>query len=159
MVKVSIGDSNGSGIPVTISKDGYNYIVYISSDVTNCKLSYIHGAGQLVSFKAEELKEVFDALLINTKGCIILNTIQKTVFDFVNNTYPVYYQHAVPIGYHNGFQYHVCFKNTIRVNSNCRTPEVDKPVIDKAAIKQNLCTLLKSKKRKTDYVDEFINSL
>ncbi len=164
MVDIKVGATTTSGLPIVIKKVnnnpyGYGYTVYVGSDGTNCKLSYIHGAGNLVNFSAEDLKQAIEACLNQAKGCVILNTTAPAIFKFIKDNYPVYYEHAVPIGYNNGFQYHVCFKNTLKVNLNCREPNVEKPVFDKASLKQNLYTLLKTKRRKADYVEEFVNSL
>lgn len=161
-VKVGFQGPSGQHLITCTSVGGYNRTLYLASDATNCKLSYIHGAGQLAGYSEEDLKTVFDQILNSAKGCVILNTINKTISDFINKTYPVYYYNEVPIGYGTGFQYHICFQNVIKVNTSCRQPvklEVKNPLDEKAAIKQKLHDLLKSKRRKTDYVDEFINSL
>ncbi len=158
MIELVAGTAGTYGIPIGIKgTTGYAPTIYVSTDGTNCKLSYIHGAGNLQGLKEEELKTVFDGTLIHAKGCVILNTTSITIFNFIRKTYPIYYQHSVPIGYGTGFQYHICFKNVIKVNGACRDPQ---PLpTDKMGIKQKLLTLLKDRRRKTDYVDEFINSL
>lgn len=160
MIDVKFGTPAAYGTPVSIKRKESDWprTIYLSSDATNCKLSYIHGAGGLSDFNEEDLKQIFDSILNAAKGCIILNTTSKKIFEFIKTTYPTYYQEEVPIGYNQGFQYHVCFKNTIRVNANCREPLQAKPM-DRAIIKEKLQSVLKAKRRKMDYVDEFINLL
>lgn len=131
----------------------------LTGDSSNCKLSYIHSAGYLNLISDENKKEVMNFLLDKAKGCVILNTTNEKVFNFLKNNYPTYYANKVPIGYGTNYQYHVCIKNTIRVNQNCRLPEGLNGNIDKNTIKDKLNTILKSKRRKTDFVDEFIRSL
>jgi hypothetical protein len=130
--------------------------LYLSEDGSNCKLSYIHQGGQLSSVEDDkEKKEIVDYLLTQAKGCIILNTTNKKVYEFIAKTYEVYYKHEVPIGYSNGYQYHICFKNTVKPNAYCRKPKA----ADTGDIKDKLLKILKDKRRKADYVDEFIKSL
>lgn len=159
MIQLKIEDSTTNGIPVLLKTErGYLGHIYVGSDHTNCKLSYIHGAGCLSGRTQEEIKEVIKKILGITKGCVILNTKYKDVFTAITSLYPVYYASEVPIGYNNGFQYHVCFKNTVKINGSCREPKKLES-LDKTIIKQRLMETLKIRRRKTDYVDEFINSL
>lgn len=145
---------------------GYGRFVIIDSDTTNCKLSYIHGAGCLSIYKDNQIKESIDILLKYCKGCVILNTTQKKIVEVIQKHYPVYYSHNVPIGYGTNYQYHICFKNTIKENSNCRGPETNTPAfaasgktLDIGMITNKLNEILKKKRRKNDFVDEFIKSL
>ena len=131
-------------------------------DPTNCKLSYLHGLGILgaVGVSDEEKLEIINSLLKYCKGAVIINTINKEVFDFIKGNFQYYYTEEVPIGYGNKYQYHICIRNLIMYKSACRQPEVKpQPTIDKEAIKTKLLTLLKKKRRKSDYVQEFIDSL
>lgn len=120
----------------------YGSTVYTETDHTNCKLSYIHGTGILEQYDDKDKKEIIDFLLKNLKGCIILNTIIKDVADFIEKTYPTYYYHDVPIGYCNGYQYHICFKNVINVNESCRTPKKS------ASVKAHVEVIVKRKAKK-----------
>ena len=151
-------ETQGTYVKIENEK-GIRRYIELATDSSNCKLSYIHQAGSLADFNEAELKEVFDHVLNSLKGCVILNTIQKKVFDFIKTTYPVYYAQEVPIGYNGGYQYHVCFQNIIRKNLNCRAPEVKASDLNKATIEAKLIDVLKKKRRKTDYVIGFINSL
>lgn len=139
---------------------GVNFTV--SGDSTNCKLSYIHGIGSLKgNFKEEEYKAVIDTLLYRCKGTVLLNTIVKEVATFIKENYTHYYYQEVPIGYGNGYQYHILIRNDINPNRNCRNPEVKNPITSdfKASIKTKLLETLKKLRRKDDYVDQFVNSL
>lgn len=159
------GDYYNQVVRITdLPNNKYGITLYIGTDGTNCKLSYIHGAGSLAYVAKDLRKNVIDELLRKCKGCVILNTTEREIFNFIKATYPTYYAQEVPIGYYNGFQFHVCFKNTIVENRNCRIPNemVNVPageVPPKKVLRDKLIALLKSKRRKNDYVDEFINSL
>lgn len=131
------------------------FVAYIGDDITNCKLSYIHGIGSLYNVRSDnEKKEITDYLLKRCKGCVIINTTQKTIADFIRNTYPTYYYQELPLGYGTANHYHVCIQNTVFPNANCKAPT---PAKEKTEIKDKLIAFLKSKRRKTDFVDEFIS--
>lgn len=93
-----------------------------ASDNTNCKLSYLHGLGCLKTVNDEVKLIALNLALGYSRGCVIINTITKSVADFIAKHYPVYYYHKVPIGYQKGYQYHICIKNTIKENFYCRKP-------------------------------------
>lgn len=152
-----------------ITGTGAFMTVGVSGDVSNCKLSYIHRLGSLIGFTANQRKEIVDGVLKVCKGAVIINTTNKTVADWISKNYPTYFYNEVPIGYSNTFQYMLCIKNTIVVNANCREPlevkpksidvKIDTTALQKEVIKQKLVKVLTEKRRKGDYVDEFINSL
>lgn len=138
----------------------YNVNFLISKDSTNCKLSYIHGIGNLQQFDDEEKKEVLNFLLSRSDGCVILNTISKSVADWIVNNYPTYYYNQPPIGYNGGVQHHICIKNTVKNNGACRNPQpLSVNEITPAIIRDKLTRILRQKRRKSDYVDDFIKSL
>lgn len=150
-----------------IGKITYPITLWLSSDGTNCKLSYIHGIGSFAMLTKEELKQVVDRCLQDCKGAVYINSVSKEVISKLRELYPVYSYTEVPIGYNNGFQYHILIKNTVVININCKDPYV--PTATKATlptspiphdyIRTMLTTLLKKKRRKTDIVDEFIKML
>lgn len=141
----------------------YPVNLYISGDGTNCKLSYIHGIAALYgrSLTYEEQLECLEGCLKEAKGMVIINTIYKEMRDFIHKACQVYYSFEVPIGYQNGLQYHIGIRNHIINNPNCKIPKPLKSTTapEKDKIRDTLLRILKSKKRKADYVDEFINSL
>jgi hypothetical protein len=138
----------------------YNIGLELSGDAHNCKLSYIHQAGTLEYVKDNnECIDIINAILGKAKGMVIINTTSKRISDLIVNNYQVYYKHNVPIGYNNNFQYHIGIRNHIKVNDYCKIPIKKPESIEKAQIKNALLELLKSKKRKADYVDEFIDSI
>lgn len=152
------------GIPYQFSKfknEINNMVtVYMATDGSNCKLSYLHELGVLVNLTDENKKQVIDYLLNDCKGVVFINTTQPKVAQFIAKTYPVYFYSELPIGYYGKYQYHLCIQNIIRPNGHCRNPVVKKvDTLDKVDLKTKLNALLKTKKRKADYVDEFINSL
>jgi len=139
--------------------------LYTATDVSNCKLSYIHGIGSLAIVSEQERKAIIDGLLNESKGCVILNTTNEVVANFIKNTYPIYYFHKIPIGYGRSYHYHICIKNTVKLNNSCRDPEVvNQPIAveqhnNKVAIADKLLNILRKKRRKTDWVTEFIDTL
>lgn len=138
----------------------YNINLLISRDSTNCKLSYIHGIGNLQPFDDKEKKEILDFLLSKSDGCVILNTISKNVADWIVKNYPTYYYNQPSIGYSGGVQHHICIKNTVKNNTYCKNPQpltADK--ITPEIVREKLTKVLKQKRRKSDYVDDFIKSL
>ncbi len=137
----------------------YHIQLALSGDQNNCKLSYIHSAGNLAQITDDKEKiEVVNWLLGRAKGRVIINTTNEQVWNFLKTNYEYYYAHKVPCGYGSSFQYDICIRNVIILNQNCRAP-VKEIEIDKEIIREKLLTILKAKKRKTDYVNEFIKSL
>lgn len=138
----------------------YDIIVDLFGDPTNCKLSYIHGIGNIANLSDEDKKSVIEFLLKKAKGCVIINTINVNIYEYIIKNYTVYYNKKIPIGYGKNYQYHVCIKNNITINLNCRDPEPDESTgLTKEMIKDKLTSLLRRYKRKTDLVDKFIESL
>jgi hypothetical protein len=145
-----------------VNGSNYGVTLYLQDDATNCKLSYIHGAGILYNVSDQIKKQIIDELLKHSKGSVILNTTQKIVTDFIEKNYETYYYHSVPVGYGNAFQYHICFRNNIVINTSCRKPMIEATTnseITKDKVKVKLMEVLKMRKRKVDYVEEFINLL
>lgn len=147
--------------PYNVEIDGeYICCLTLSGDETNCKLSYIHGIGNLTNTSINNWKLVIDGALKKLKGCVFINTTNKRMAEFIRDNYITYCYNELPIGYNNGFQYHVTIKNDVNPSNYCRKPEillVDKTI--KENLKNKLVTFLKSKRRKADYVDELIDSL
>lgn len=162
--------------PVTgyyVNVEGKDYPMYISSDITNCKLSYIHGIGAIWSYtqKEELIVNAIKEVLYYLKGAVIINTINQKISDIIFKNFDTYYYHKVPIGYGNGYQYHICIKNSSNVNGYCRKPENNTDLTGRSvniSLKNNndldilaskLKEELKKRRRKTDFVDELIESL
>lgn len=157
-------DGNNGNVDIKINDR--RIILYTSNDSTNCKLSYIHGVGYLAVFeKNDDRKMIIDTVLKYLKGCVIINTTDKSVSDWISENYLTYYYQKVPIGYNNKYQYHICIKNNINTNNNCRKPVTDtdllrkKPFLTKDKIKNTLLKVLKDRRRKADYIDEFLTLL
>lgn len=152
---------------------GYDYKLQfgVGTDPTNCKLSYIHGIGNLSIVKDnKEKKEIIEHLLKKCKGYVIINTTNKEVSDFIFNNFKSYYYIKVPVGYNSGYQYNIAIRNYIIPNGNCKVPSeiinntvttVNNKVsnIDLNTIKTRLKILLRNKRRKDDYVDQFFKDL
>jgi hypothetical protein len=134
--------------------------LYVSSDPTNCKLSYIHGGGQLCNLDDEEKKEAIDFVLKHCKGYVIMNTTNKLVAKWITENYETYFKQDVPVGYTNGFQYVISIRNNIVVNSSCKVPVKKVAEVAKdPVLAEKLRAFLKKKRRKDDYVEDFVNSL
>jgi len=103
--------------------DRYVLTLYTSTDPSNCKLSYVNSIGSINQFLKKDKLEILNLLLKDLKGSVIFNTVNKKVADFIARNYPTYYYHKVPTGYYGKYQYHLCIKNTVTVNANCREPE------------------------------------
>lgn len=137
----------------------YDISLYLNDDGTNCKLSYIHGAGSLKDLSDDQRKQVVDYLLDMAKGTVLINTTNKEVSDFINKNYDTYYYNKVPIGYNDGYQYHILIRNNISPNGYCREPEKNTSLLDKQYIKETIKKTLKKLRRKADYVDDLVDSL
>lgn len=144
------------------NKNGWGGYIKLSGDPTNCKLSYIHGVGSLLNYTDAERKKILDTALDSLKGHVIINTTSATVADFINKNYTVYYSNRTPVGYAtDGYQYHICIRNDVKKNSYCRDPEKSSGsyAIAKEHLKAKLIEKLRSLKRKTDYVNDFVNEI
>lgn len=143
------------------------FTLYIAHDVSNCKLSYLHGCGCLREMDDDTFKQVINEALKYLKGCVIMNTTVKEVADHIAKLYEVYYYKTPNIGYNDGYQYHVCFRNSIRLNASCRTPEgkkvvkaeIPKDYLSITDFKKLLIANVKGRRRKTDWIAAFIESL
>ncbi len=156
---------NSIGFIHTFSEfKNYKYPItfYTNGDFTNCKLSYIHSLGYLANLKDDdERKEVMRVLLRNCKGYVIINTTKKEVCDWLVANYPTYFEQHVPVGYYGGFQYVIAIKNMFNINTSCREPVQSKKtnILDKSKLAEQLTAFLKKKRRKADYVEEFLKLL
>lgn len=147
---------------ITVSdSDGYDYPFEIIPDRSNCKLSYVNRIGNLQYFSDDQRKEIIKKILSACAGMVIFNTIYQTAAQFLTDNYQVYYYNTPPVGYGaNGVQHHICIKNHIKQNHHCRTPEGENyQKFGIRNIKSKLKKILKEKRRKDDYVDDFIKSL
>lgn len=152
------------GTPITYAEVSKKYptsgfTVYRSGDYTNCKLSYIHNIGGLQLLTEEEFKMYLDEVLKTCKGMVFMSTTSVTVKEYLNKLYQVYYCIEVPIGYNNGFQYHIGIRNPINVNAHCRIPVPKSVPPSKEELRKKLTDYLTSKRRKTDIVDDVLNLL
>lgn len=115
--------------------------------------------GALADFSEEEIKEAIKILFTSThvKGAVIINTISKKIATILKENFQVYYYQEVPIGYNNGYQYHICLRNHIYTNSSCKVPEkfIDGK-LNKDDLKEKLKVLYKKKKRKADIIDDIL---
>ena len=143
----------------TVFKDNYTKF-NVTTDPSNCKLSYINSIGNLANYNSnEDKKDILNQLLAKCKGCVILNTTNINIANFIKNNYKTYYFNEIPIGYGAGLHYHICIKNDIHPNHNCKEPKPLQVGLKPAEVKTKLLATLKTKRRKDDYVDEFIKSL
>lgn len=143
----------------------------------NCKLTYLSSINNfLYDLREAKLKQDFDDVLKQCRIAVYLNTNSIPVKDWILKNYELYSLSQIPIGYGKGYQYHIIIRNSIgQVNPNMRPTEFNKEEVvvstktptviagiddlTKTKIKENLVKILKKRRRKTDIVDEIVNSL
>lgn len=139
--------------------------IYIKDCPQNCKLTYISNINGFLGIPGDDTKKIFDEVLKECRMSVYLNTNTPIIKDWILKHYEVYSNTPIPIGYGGMYQYHIIIRNSItkRPSVNMRATEYGKdqePVEKlKARIKDKLKKALKAKKRKTDLVDEVVDSL
>lgn len=136
----------------------YSRITIIDS-ISNCKLSTIENI-QLLPLKINEVKEVLSACRI----LVYFNTNNEQIVDFFKENFELYSIAKIPVGYNNGFQWHVYIKNNDSTSGNKAylrdiIKEEPNKIINIEKIKDVLTKTLKSKRRKTDIVQEVIDNI
>jgi len=91
--------------------------LYTATDVSNCKLSYIHGIGSLAIVSEQERKAIIDGLLNESKGCVILNTTNEVVANFIK----IHIQYIIFIKYLLVMVDHITITYVLRIQSNLIT--------------------------------------
>ncbi len=109
----------------------YSYVdIYHSS--SNCKLTTIEYIYNIFS-EQQHFKEYFDEVLKKCRICTYLNTNQDHYAEWILKNYEVYSYNKIPVGYNDGYQYHIIIRNTIGIqNSNMRPTEFKKKEVRKS---------------------------
>lgn len=134
---------------------------------SNCKfsqidfISHILGSGTDAQKKERMLEVLKDARIL-----VLVNTSIEAQKNWLEANFEIYESVKIPIGYGGGYQYHIFIRNPHGVqNPNMRPTEfkkdkeVPKGTVTKEKVKTELEKLLKQKRRKTDLVNEFVESL
>lgn len=155
---------NGTTGVRTVKLPWNNYYVMSIQDIpSNCKYSNIDYIGQLMTGSVTEQQRV-DAFKDVLKLCRIIvsvNTTSPEVAKFLEKHFDLYSCAKVPVGYNNGFQWHIIIKNKYsKVGNNhyLRDVPVEKKV-SKKAIESAITKVLKSKRRKTDVVKDIMENI
>ena len=127
---------------------------------SNCKLTNLDFVNNMPLSNVEKVKEFFKDLKI----VVAFNTTSKEILNFFKKNFELYSVAEVPVGYENGFQYHVIVKNTYSNFPNkiyLRNVQKEQPNkgIDLAKIEEIMTRTLKAKRRKTDIVKEVLDNL
>lgn len=127
---------------------------------SNCKLTYLDNVGQLHLVDLNTLKNFFKNLRI----VVSFNTTNIAVVNFFKKNFELYNVAKIPVGYSDGYQYHILVKNVDSTAANkvyLRDMEKEKPVkgLDLVKIEEIMTKTLKAKRRKTDIVKEVLDNL
>lgn len=123
----------------------------------NCKMGFIDSVGGINIGTDEQKKAKLDYVLTRSEIIVYLNTHMQDYAEFIKNNYELYAYNEVPVGYGNGYQYHIIIRNTLSTRSNknyLRPVEAAKTSRTKKKTKNKIKGLiegvLKKYRRKTD---------
>lgn len=134
------------------TKNYTSYIDYMMS-LSNCKLAVVDYCNNLADYAdVKTVKELFARIPAAALYITLTNT--KTL-KFLMENFDCYINERVPIGYNNGFQYHLVIRN---ITDNRARPLIanSKHTLNKENIKEAIVKILKKYRRKTDIVDEIL---
>lgn len=143
-------------------KFGHYYTnVDIIHSLNNCKLTVVDGIRNAISgIKSNIDKEIiiFKELLTECRQLTAINTTNTDIKDFIVNNFETYSVSKIPVGYNNGYQWHIFVRNIYSKLGTDYLRAVEKePIITK--IETQLTSALKAKRRKTDVVKDIIANL
>lgn len=137
----------------------------ITHSSSNCKLSYVESINGIYSTcngtEAENVEKV-KRFLRDGRIVVNINTTDVRIKDFFERNFEIYSCAKLPVGYSNGFQYHILIRNK---DSNATNkmylrplPKAEKePAMDR--LEKILTKTLKAKRRKTDIVKDVMANL
>jgi len=152
---ITASNYNKSVTRLTYPTKGYtSYIDYMMS-LSNCKLAILEYCNNLADYTdVKTVKELFAKIPAAALYITLTNT--KTL-KFLMDNFDCYINERVPIGYNNGFQYHLVIRN---VTDNRARPLISKRMSsNKDNIRKAILKIQKKYKRKTDIVDEILDEL
>ncbi len=134
--------------------------VKVLHSASNCKLTNLDSVCNMPLYNIDKVKEFFKELRI----VVAFNTTNKNIVDFFEKNFELYSVAEIPVGYNNGFQYHIIVKNTYSNFPNkeyLRDIKKEQPNkgVDLAKIEEIMTKTLKAKRRKTDIVKEVLDNL
>jgi hypothetical protein len=140
--------------------------------MNNCKLSHIEYILGLNQGTSEQVIEKLKIVLSKCHLAVSLDTHLPDLAELIKNNFECYGFTKVPIGYNGGYQYHIIIRNTFSKSCNLNhmrplekeVEEVKKIEEFKSKIKgglrkttkQDLVVFMRSRKRKSDIVDELL---
>lgn len=150
--------------------------VYIEHSISNCKLTTIEFINGIYGYSTteaenERMKKKMNLILKECRIVTHINTSSVAVKDFLEANYEIYSISKVPVGYGGGYQWYIMLRNKIGQPNSCMRPTEWKGEVkasakmepalpaDKEKMKVALTAALKSRRRKTDVVDEIIAQL
>lgn len=155
--------TNGGGrIALNLDKTEGGGCVYIVPSLSNCKLSSLESINALIYHGDEKTNINKMNLVLKECRCLVyINTIDHRIKEFLESNYEIYEILEIPVGYGIGIQYHIFIRNTLSSMVSYARPKAATNIrtFNMADVKNKLIATLKKKKRKMDYVEEFINSL
>jgi hypothetical protein len=136
-------------------KDGHGggYVVFYNVP-GNCKMTFIEQVNGIFNGTREQWKAKLDYVLSESYIVVSLNTNNTTYAEWIRKTYELYAYNEVPVGYHNGYQYHIIIRNTLsKAPNTCHMRPVEKKAVKvkyKEDLKGLITGILKKHRRKTD---------
>jgi hypothetical protein len=134
--------------------------VKVDHSGSNCKLTNLDNIKNMPLTDIEKVKEFFKDLRI----IVAFNTNNENILKFFKTNFELYSVAEIPVGYRNGFQYHIIVRNAYSrfTNIDCLRPiskEQPNKGVDLAKIEEIMTKTLKAKRRKTDIVKEVLDNL
>lgn len=140
----------------------YGGITLIDSQ-SNCKLTSIEGINNLMNvYNVNDRVALTKEMLTNCRILVFFNTNTPGLVKFFEDNFEIYSVSKAPVGYGGGYQYHVLLRNGYSKASNIvylRKKEDVANLEGIEKIKAAITSVMKSKRRKTDIVDEIIQKI
>lgn len=153
---------NRNQIQLTFDEsEGYGS-VYIQHSNSNCKLTIWDYASGLKRSTEEQTIKVVKEALKKSYILVFINTTDIKFKEILERNFEIYGCLEIPIGYSNGYQYHIFIRNTFSYAANktyLRAIENKNKIIDKVKLKESLLNIFKIKRRKPDIIDDIINQI
>ncbi len=158
-----------NGDRMTFSKEEGGGFIDMRHSASNCKLTLWEYSQYILGYPINEERAIakIKIALKESRILVYINTTHPTLKKILKENFEIYQSVSIPIGYNHGYQYHIFLRNSIGLpNPNMRPSEYKKEVtldrdgvFNKQALKVALATALKKRRRKTDVVNEIVDSL
>lgn len=183
-IETRISPLNFSFIKVLPSQ----YEIKIHHSTNNCKLTYLEQIGFFrTDYEEGKTKSlsILKTVLFYCRCAVSLNTPDINVAKLIEENFELYSIVKIPIGYYEGYQYHIIIRNpnSTHTNINMRATEyvkgsffkeetkkvvAEKPIkediyknitINYEKLKKSLVKFFRANKRKTDLMDNIIQMI